>query len=109
MVPTWIAATTTQITEKSSQSFCQSATLRGEAAHPLQLGGGVLGDLLRAHARGLDLLHVDQRLRRDVRRDALPRLGELGEQLLERLQRARQLDVVGLDAALEIRRLLDPA
>src|SRR6185295_17013049 len=111
MVPTWRAATTTQITANSSQSFCQralnakragaaKARLYGVMRRTFSSSEAARCDSSCARARGVDLALLQQRRRGDVRREALLRVGQAVEQVVERLQRARQVGMARLDAAL---------
>src|SRR6185503_601429 len=78
------------------------------AAHLLELGGGALRIVLRAGARGLDLARFRERRAGDVRRKPLLGIGQAIEQLVEGLQRAAELGVGCLDAALQLRGIADP-
>src|SRR5437870_1331777 len=116
MVPALSAETTTQITVKSSQSFFQSRIITdvvrnsgADAPELVELVGGAARLVLRLLARGDDDGRLEERIGADARLEAPLAILELEEQLVGRLERDAELEVVGLDALLQRERIAHPA
>src|SRR5204863_1923916 len=80
-----------------------------EATHARQLVVRALGVGLRLLARGVGDLEVEEQRSVDVRREALLALGELVEELVERLERQAEIVMLALQALLEVQGMAHPA